>query len=82
VHSAGAADQPAAAAGSGRTRLAEMTSTLLWQALVITVLAAQDCEAVHTALARLTNQRQPLDGNFSVEVVHYSKACKGAESPS
>lgn len=41
--------------------------------------ALQGCEAIHTALAGRTNQRQALDGSFSVEVVRYSRDCKGME---
>lgn len=44
------------------------------------VMCMQGCRDVHTALARATNQRHSLDGNFSVEVVKYSRACKGAHS--
>ena len=41
----------------------------------------QGCKEVHTALASRTNQRQALDGHFSVEVVRYSRDCKGTHLP-
>jgi hypothetical protein len=37
----------------------------------------QGCKEVHMTLASRTNQRQALDGHFSVEVVRYSRDCKG-----
>lgn len=61
----------------GQVLLASSTKKLQIWPCFTGVSCLQGCKEVHTTLASRTNHRQALDGHFSVEVVRYSRDCKG-----